>query len=359
MRVEQPNVRSDAQDPVGTITIDHVASAAGVSIRTASRVLNGSPMVNAKTRARVQKVIRDLKYVPNLRARALASKRSFMLGLVHDDPNAEIADQMQRGIFGECSKHGYELLVHPCDYKSASMVDNVMSFVRRSQVDGLIIIAPVSENALLAKALAANGTPVVGVASAALDHFGLMIVSREAEAGALIAEHFVELGHRTIAFISGPRGLRAASERQRGFTAALAKHGIQMKPEHVCEGDWSFESGVACASRILRSRRRPTAIFASNDRMAAGVLKVASEAGIRIPDELSVVGFDDSYFAQVLTPALTTIKRPIARIGEHAAQWLLTEKASAIQGTDETLLKFFDLKLTLRDSTAAARRGGK
>jgi LacI family transcriptional regulator len=351
-RSKTASTKVDGPESAGVVTINDVASAAGVSIRTASRVLNVSPNVNAKTRARVQKVIRELNYVPNLRARALASKRSFMFGLVHDDPNAEIADQMQRGIFGECSKHGYELLVHPCDYKSAAVVDNVMSFVRRSQVDGLIVIAPVSENVQLAKALAANGTPVVGVASAALDHFTLMIVSREREASALIAEHFVELGHKAIGFISGPRALRAAGERQRGFTAALQDHGIKMQSEHVCEGDWSFESGLACARKILRTRSPPTAIYASNDRMAAGVLKIASEAGIRVPQDLSVVGFDDSYFAQVLTPALTTINRPIAKIGERAAQWLLSERAASVSAPGETLLKFFDLKLTKRESTA-------
>lgn len=358
-RIEVDGFRTELADSANAVTINDVASAAGVSIRTASRVLNASPNVNSKTRARVQKVIRDLSYVPNLRARALASKRSFMLGLVHDDPNAEIADQMQRGIFGECAKQGYELLVHPCDYKSSTVVDNVMTFVRRAQVDGLIIIAPVSENAQLAKALGANGTPVVGVASAALDHFDLMIVSREREAGALIADHFVQLGHKNIGFISGPRALRAATERRQGFITGLGLHDVRMRPEHDVEGDWSFESGVMCARKLLGGRKRPTAVFASNDRMAAGVLKVAAELKIRVPKDLSVVGFDDSYFAQVLTPALTTINRPIAQIGERAAQWLLSDKASMASAGGESLLKYFDLKLTTRESTASAPKVGR
>src|SRR4051812_19610035 len=132
------------------ITINDVAQAAGVSVRTASRVLNQSPKVNAETRARVQEVIRSLNFVPSLRARALASNRSFMLGFVHDDPNAEIADHVQRGIFSECAQFGYELLVHMVNHKSPHLVDDVMSFVRRTGVDGLIVIAPVSENVALA-----------------------------------------------------------------------------------------------------------------------------------------------------------------------------------------------------------------
>src|SRR4051812_23365061 len=147
------------------ITINDVAQAAGVSVRTASRVLNQSPKVNAGTRARVQEVIRSLNFIPNLRARALASNRSFMLGFVHDDPNAEIADQMQRGIFSECAQFGYELLVHPVEHRSPHLVADVMSFVRRTGVDGLIVIAPVSDNPALAQALAEHGVPVAAVNS--------------------------------------------------------------------------------------------------------------------------------------------------------------------------------------------------
>lgn len=359
MRRTEDDSPRRASEQTAVVTINEVAAAAGVSIRTASRVLNESPKVNAETRARVREVIRELNFVPNLRARALASNKSLMLGFVHDDPNAEIADQMQRGIFGECIKHGYELLVHPCDHRSPDVTENVMSFVRRSRVDGVIIIAPVSENEKLARALRDHGTPVVGVAAVPLEHFGMMIVSRERDASALIAEHLVKLGHRKLGFISGPRVLCAARERQEGFVSSLDRHGIHIRPDHICEGDWSFESGVACAKKVLRSRDRPTAIYASNDRMAAGVLKAAAEAGIQVPADLSVVGFDDSFFSRVLTPALTTINRPIAKIGERAAEWLLTGKNASVSGTGESLSRFFDLKLTVRESTGPLKQGRK
>jgi len=334
------------------ITINDVAQAAGVSVRTASRVLNQSPKVNAETRARVQEVIRSLNFIPNLRARALASNRSFMLGFVHDDPNAEIADQMQRGIFSECAQFGYELLVHPVDHQSPHLVDDVMSFVRRTGVDGLIVIAPVSENVELARSLAALGIPVAAVNSVALDFQKNKIVSREREACGDIARHFIELGHREIGVISGPLVQTAARERQVGFNAVLAEAGLTLRPENVFEGDWTFESGLACARKLLASTRRPTAVYAGNDRMAAALIKVAIDSGLRVPQDLSVVGFDDSYFARMMTPALTTITRPFAQIGEGAAHWLLMSSRVAASEDQEPLMRFFDLRLTKRESTA-------
>src|SRR5690606_23169079 len=144
-------------------------------------------------RARVKEAIRSLNFVPNLRARALASNRSYLLGLIHDDPNAEIVDQFQKGVFRECAPRDYELLVHPCDYTSEDLIENVLSFVRRSRIDGAIVTAPVSENEALAKALRSNGIPTAGVASVALDHYGLIVVSREREASAEVAELFISL----------------------------------------------------------------------------------------------------------------------------------------------------------------------
>jgi len=332
------------------ITINDVAQAAGVSVRTASRVLNQSPKVNAETRARVQEVIRSLNFIPNLRARALASNRSFMLGFVHDDPNAEIADQVQKGIFTECAQFGYELLVHPVDHRSPHVLEDVMSFVRRTGVDGLIVIAPVSDNEALARALADLGVPVAAVNAVALDFQKNKIVSREREACGDIARHFIELGHREIGVISGPLVQTAARERQAGFNAALADAGIELRPENVFEGDWTFESGLAGARQLIASPHRPTAVYAGNDRMAAALMKVAIQSGLRVPQDLSVVGFDDSYFARMLTPALTTITRPFAQMGEGAAHFLLTQLRVA--ASDEPLLRFYDLKLTQRESTA-------
>lgn len=337
------------------ITIIDVAQAAGVSVRTASRVLNASPKVNAETRARVQEVIRTLNFVPNLRARALASNRSFMLGFVHDNRNAEIADQVQRGIFSECAQFGYELLVHMADHESPHVVEDIMDFVRRSRVDGVIMTAPLSDSEALAGALEARGVRVVAVNSAALGFQKNKIVSREREAGGDIARHLLELGHREIGVISGPLTQIAARERQIGFDAVLDAAGIELRPENVLEGDWTFDSGLECAQRLLASAHRPTAIYAGNDQMAAALIKVAVQSGLRVPEDLSVVGFDDSSFARMLTPALTTITRPFTQIGEGAAHWLLSALRAPAGEPPEPLLRFYDLQLTQRESTAPPR----
>jgi len=259
---------------------------------------------------------------------------------------------MQKGIFTECAQFGYELLVHPVDHKNPHLVEDVMSFVRRTGVDGLIVIAPVSENEALARALAELGLPVAAVNSVALDFQKNKIVSREREACGDIARHFIELGHREIGVISGPLVQTAARERQSGFNAALADAGIELRPENVFEGDWTFESGLAGARQLLASPNRPTAVYAGNDRMAAALIKVAIQSGLRVPQDLSVVGFDDSYFARMLTPALTTITRPFVQIGEGAAHWLLTSSRVAKGEDHDPLLRFYDLKLTKRESTA-------
>jgi LacI family transcriptional regulator len=335
----------------GPSTIHDVARVAGVSARTVSRVINDLPRVNPKTRRHVLKVIRELNFTPNMRARALASSRSFMLGFVHDDPNAENVDALQKGLFHVCGKHQYEVLVHPCDYTSGNLVDNVLSFVRRSRIDGVVVIAPASENESLAKALRNNGTPTVGVASVALDNYGLMLVSREREASAQVAEHFIELGHERIGYIGGPSRQRSASEREYGFTSALREAGIKIKPHDCGEGDYSFESGVTCGLKILKSKRPPTAIYACNDRMAAGLLKAAAQLGIKVPEQLSVAGFDNSYLASVFIPSLTTVSRPMMEMGKQAAEWLVARDPR--QGSaGESALRFFDLQLVTRESTS-------
>jgi LacI family transcriptional regulator len=353
----RPTKRPDQTEPDrnGPSTIHDVARVAGVSARTVSRVINDVPRVNSKTRRHVLKVIGELNFTPNMRARGLASSRSFMLGFVHDDPNAENVDALQKGLFRVCAKHQYEVLVHPCDYTSGNLVDNVLSFVRRSRIDGVVVIAPASENEALSKALRGNGTPTVGVASVALDNYGLMLVSRERQASAQVARHFIELGHKRIGFIGGPRRQRSASERKQGFTTALRAAGIKIEPHDCGEGDYSFESGLACGLKILEGKRPPTAIYACNDRMAAGLLKAAAQLSIRVPEQLSVAGFDNSYLASVLIPSLTTISRPMMEMGEQAAEWLVAHdpRSGLGQGlAKESERRVFDLQLVLRESTA-------
>ncbi len=334
----------------GGVTISDVAAAAAVSVRTVSRVLNGSPKVNAETRRRVQDVIDRFGFSPSLRARALAVGRSSLIGMVHDDPNALVLDTVQRGIVDECVRRGYELVVHPAVHRGVDPVEEIVRFVKRSRVDGLIVLPPVSEMPAIPKALVPHRVPIVGLASVRIPSYPAMLVANERGGAEAIAQHLVALGHRRIALITGPRAFHSAIEREQGFRAALRGAGIALPPAYVAEGDYSFESGVAACEALVSRPDRPTAIFASNDIMAAGALKAATRLGLTVPDQLSVAGFDGSVIARMVSPALTTVHRPLRAMARDATALLIdmVEDPGLLWTSDLSA----EMTLEIRDSTA-------
>jgi LacI family transcriptional regulator len=338
-----------AAGTAGPVTITDVAAAAQVSIRTVSRVLNGSSKVGEDTRERIKAAIERMGFHPNSRARGLAAGRSYLIGVVQDDPNAHVIGVLQRGIAQVCSTHGYELVVHPARYGDPDIVDNVTAFVRRSKVDGLLLLPPLSELSGLAEALAAIGVPAVALAATRTASHPAMVMSTEREAAADVARHLLALGHRRIATVTGPLRFCSARERRDGFVQALREAGVELAPGHLCEGDYGFASGVAAGERMLSGVDRPTAVFAANDIMAAAVIKVATERGLSVPRDLSVGGFDDSDIAGMITPTLTTIRRPIENMAAAATRQLLRLVTRDGDPDDIT----FDLELIVRQSTAA------
>lgn len=315
-RIANPSPRSPGGEP----TIEDVAAAAGVSIRTVSRVLNKSPKVNAETRERIEQAIAALHFRPSARARALAMRRSFLIGLIHNDRNALVLDSIQRGVVAVTAARGYELIVHPTPLAADAAIRDVLAFVERSRVDGLVVLPPVSGVPGLAAALAEAQVRAVALSSVPIAGFAEVIISEERTAGAEVARHLLDLGHRRLGLVNGPQDTSSATERRAGFIAAAQAHGA-----HVAEasGDYGFASGVAGAEHLLALPARPTAIFAANDVMAAGVLKVASARGIAVPSELSVVGFDGSLLTRMLTPALTSVLRPFGEMASAAAERLI------------------------------------
>lgn len=333
------------------ITINDVARLAGVSKRTVSRVINGSPLVGEETRKRIQAVIDNVDFQPDKQARGLASKRSYLLGLVYDNPDALYIDQVQRGALSICSELGYELVVHPCKWHEPDFVENCLKFIGRSNVDGLLILPPVSESRELAKALQQADHPYVRIASADLDDHHNIVISNERAAMTEIIEHLVGLGHQQIAMITGPLSYYSSQERMGGFVSAAKDAGIIINKEWVIEGKNNYESGLTCAEQLLSQPQPPTAIFANNDEMAAGVIRVAYTRGIKVPEQLSVVGFDDNLFASRVIPSLTTMKRPVEKLAMLATQKLVNHfqhDASA-----QKLETIVDPYLIKRESTAA------
>lgn len=302
-------------------TIVDVAAMAGVSIRTVSRVLNHSPKVNGETRARIQCAIDVLNFRPSLRARAMAKGRSFLIGMVHNDRNALVLDSVQRGVGREATRRGYEVICHSVPVGDPGAAADVLNFARRSRVDGLVVMPPVSDMTGLPLALAGDHVPAVAISAVPIQGYGAVLLSHERQAAGDVARHLLALGHHRIAMITGPQDMISAIERRAGFIDALAEAGVA--PMAEVEGDYSLAAGVAAADRLLTASPPPTAIFAANDIMAAGVLKVAADRAIAVPAALSVVGFDGSIVAEMLTPALTTVARPFGDMAEMATRYLI------------------------------------
>jgi LacI family transcriptional regulator len=308
----------------GAPTINDVAELAGVSKRTVTRVLNRSSKVSAATQVRIEKVIEQLNYVPNRQARGLAASRSFLIGLVYDVPTLFIND-IQKGILGIIEDEGYELVVHACDIGSERLVEDITRFVNRAHLDGVIILPPVSDIDGIGLELEKAGCPYVRVTSDVSGDSSRLVVTDYLSAISDMTRHLVELGHRDFGFISGPNTHLSSRKRYEAFVKALASHGIELLPETVFEGAYTFDSGVRAANELLSRDRRPTAIFAANDEMAFGVIKIAHQLGLIIPDDLSLVGFDGTPFSTFVVPSLSTIIRQTDAMARLATQKILAQ----------------------------------
>jgi len=317
-------------------TINDVAQVASVSKKTVSRVINHSDAVSEKTRRRVQRVIDILKFKPDQRARGLASNHAFLIGVIYDNPNPYYVVAMQQGILQGLKQSDYELVVHPCDRADPNFVDEAKQFVERQRLRGVILTPSISEDDRLASMLREIGCDYLRIASVKLDDAKCMMISNDRQGGLLAARHLCALGHTQLAFVAGKRGFLSSEERQAGFEAGLAENGLTLKSEHIARGEYTFESGIAAGHQLLSIQPRPTAIFAANDEMAAGVMRAMRLKKIEVPAEVSIVGYDDFQVASNVWPRLTTIHSPTTTIGKQAAQHLLAMDKSNSAAPEST-----------------------
>lgn len=332
------------------LTINDIARMAGVSKKTVSRVINRSPLLNQETRDKVETIIRDTGYVPNPQARALALGRNFLIGLIYDNPNVQMILSMQKGILEALHGTEFELVIRPVDRGSNLVMDDIKSFVTRQRLFGVVILPPMSENDALARMLDEEGCRYVRMGSAVLDDPEHMVASNDREAVADAVRHLIAQGHRRIGLIAGPHGFRSAQERREGFELALKEAGISLPRSLVADGQYTFESGLSASESLLDLSPRPTAIFASNDEMAAGVLYAARLRGIAVPEELSIIGFDDTPVTTRVWPPLTTVRWPIVAMGRAAALKLI---GTAIgEGAEVNEPSMFSSTLIRRGSVA-------
>ncbi|CAL4869011.1 putative HTH-type transcriptional repressor ExuR [Asticcacaulis sp. MM231] len=329
-------------------TINDVARLARLSKKTVSRVINASPSVRAGTRDQVNAVIDRIGFRPDPQARGLAFRRSFLIGLIYDNPNAQYVVNMQLGALDGLRGSGTELVLHPCDRHSDQFIKDIRDFIELQRLSGVIVLPPISEDKRLLALLEDLDTPYVRVSALhpATTTGGHAILSKERIGCRAAGEHLAQLGHTRIGFIAGPDGYLSASERRAGFREGLQAHGLDIEPSLEVQGDYTLESGHAAALRLLTSDTRPTALFAGNDEMAIGAYKAAFGLGLRIPGDLSICGYDDSPMAERVYPPLTTVHLPTRDMARAAVLTLLRS-----EGAPEDAL-IFESALVVRQSTA-------
>ncbi len=311
-------------------TINDVADMANVSKKTVSRVINREPSVKPRTIERVNRAIAELHFSPNPQARSLALGRSFLVGLIYENPSPTYVVNMQLGILDVLRPAGMELVVHPCRRDAETLLTDVRSFIERQRLDGVILPPPLSEDERLVALLRETGCPYVRIACTALDDPAMMVVSNDHLGARQAAERLTGLGHTRIALVRGPTSYRSSRERGQAFLATLAEHDIVIGEECDIEGGYTFESGVAAGHRLLDLAHPPTGVFALNDDMAIGIMQAARERALDLPRDLSVIGFDDLPMAGRVWPNLTSVRLPIRDMGGQASNKLLAQLGSEV-----------------------------
>ncbi len=337
---------------MGTATIRDVARQAKVSLKTVSRVINREHSVRDETRQRVLRAIEALDYRPDLSARSLRSAKAYAIGLVYDNPNPYYVIAMQQGVLAACREMGFGLQIHPCDSKHPRLAEELRDLAHRSRLAGLVLAPPMSERNPLLHELMGFGVPLVRIISASEDphdEFPCVFVD-DRDAAYSITAYLIQLGHVRIGFLWGGRQHRSSPERYKGYEKALQDYGIPLLEELVLEGDYSFDDGFRGARHLLGLAEPPTAIFGSNDEIAAGVLAAARAAGLHVPYDLSVAGFEDSPFSRHSWPSLTTSRQRTELIAERATRQLI-----AVLRGEPSKNEGFSPELVVRGSTAPPR----
>jgi len=334
----------------GRATIRDIADLAGVSIATVSRVLNDRPDVAPGTREQVLQVVREHGFSTNRGARALSSGRTGIVGLTLPLVNDAYFGPILSGASEALYEQDMRIMLSPTLHEHDREV-SLMDRLSRGATDGAILILP-EESTEELKHLQESGYPFVVVDPRETPPDGIPCVSAMHAAGAKTAtEHLLELGHRRIGAIGGSLGWYANDERAIGFRAAHAAMRLLPDPDLMLYSDWSIPTGERAAEELLSRPEPPTAVFAFNDNAAIGLLNVARRRGLRVPDDISVVGFDDTFQATIVTPQLTTVRQPLAELGRLGVSLLMR----LIEGQRLDALRIeLATTLVVRDSTGPA-----
>ena len=329
------------------VNIYDVARVSGLSVVTVSRVINGSDKVRPYNRERVLAAIRELGYRPNASARSLAKGKTGIIGIILITLQDSFFDAVVSEINELLGKQGY----YPAVAVARSLDDEGHYLIDPDRVDGLILLSPVEEESFVDE-IEQNGIPYVLVDNQQPDA-PLSVTVDNVHGGYIATRHLLELGHTQIAYLSGEACFLSSSDREAGYLQALEEAGLA--PYEVKHGAFDIEFGYRAGQAWLAAGQLPTAVFASDDYIAVGLINALQEGGVRVPDQVSVVGFDDQMLASRLHPHLTTIRQPVRALAAHAVELLLTR----LDGNEPPVFPKLEPELIIRSSTAppAGREG--
>ncbi len=338
------------------VTIMDVARASGVSYATVSRVLSGYEFVRESTYNRVMEAVERLGYVANLQARSLAGGRSRIIGLLVPNLDNTYVGTIARGIDQELMRANYDVMLYT-SHRHAGKESLYVSTIANGLTEGLLLVAPLVPTTYLA-ALREQNFPYVLVDQADSTENSSVVEATNWQGAYEATRYLVQLGHTRIAFITGAPAVRSAIDRLRGFKAALSDCDIPVDEELVIEGDYQQQTGYETTKRLLQTVNPfPTAIFASNDLSAFGAMDAARESGLRIPNDLSIIGFDDIPQASLVYPKLTTVRQPLEQMGRVAVKMLLEQIEDRSRSPQRVTLA---TELIIRDSCGPCQhRNGK
>ncbi|WP_332878459.1 LacI family DNA-binding transcriptional regulator [Massilia sp. S19_KUP03_FR1] len=350
-------VQQHAARPVQATMAD-VARLAAVSAMTVSRVMNGTGLVRESTRQKVAAAIATLRYTPNQEARNLAGAKPIRVGFLYSNPSAAYLGEFLVGLLGQSGRNNVQLFVEKCEpgEQEAAHAQRLIE----NGLDGIILPPPLCDSRALIDCIVKAGVPAVVVACGAPDARLGAVGIDDHEAARRMTCHLVELGHRRIGFIAGHPNQTASARRLQGYRAALAEKGVDAAAELVVPGMFTYRSGLAAAAQLLALAERPTAIFASNDDMAAATVAVAQRLGLDVPGDLTVTGFDDSALATTIWPELTTVRQPIAGMAREAVQALVRQVRALRDGcAGDPAQVTMAFELVRRESDGAPRLAKK
>lgn len=341
---------SNRTNLAGDITIFDVADEAGVSYSTVSRVINNKGNVNPDKRERVLRAMAQLGYVGNASARSLAGGSAHVIGLLVDNLNTSYMGEIIRGIDDALEANNYDLMLYTT-HRRKTKESAYVTKLTRNFASGLLLILPRNAKAYL-ETLHQRRFPHVLVDYQGYNQPVPSIITTNWKGAYDATTYLIELGHRRIGFITGTIEFGCAQDRLAAYQAALKDHGLPVDPELIGEGDFLQPQGYQCAQELLSLAEPPTAIFASNDVMAFGAMEAARERGLRIPDDLSIVGFDDIPQAAHVHPTLSTVRQPLEEMGHSAATLLLKYIANPLAEIERVELP---TELVIRQSCRSPR----